>query len=46
MFGRGPVTMNKTLPILLYIWSAGVFAAYLYQFRNFVGPVLRLFGLA
>ena len=38
--------MNNLYPTLLYIWSAAVFAAYLYQFRNLVDPVLNLLGLA
>ena len=38
--------MNRVYPTLLYIWFVAVFVAYLYQFRDLVGPVLNLFGLA
>lgn len=30
---------------LLWLWVAGAFAAYAYQFRGFVGPVFEVLGL-
>ena len=31
---------------LFWLWAVGVMAAYLYQFRGFVGPILKLLGLS
>jgi hypothetical protein len=32
--------------IFLWFWVVGIMTAYIYQFRNFVGPILDLLGLA
>lgn len=32
--------------IFLWLWVVGATAAYIYQFRNFVGPILDLVGLS
>lgn len=31
---------------LLWVWVAGVMAAYVYQFKGFIGPLLNLLGFA
>jgi hypothetical protein len=36
----------KATPALLWLWVAAAFAAYLAQFRDLAGPLLRLLGWA
>jgi len=37
--------MTRIVPALLWLWIAVMFAAYLYQFREFIDPVLDVLGL-
>lgn len=36
---------DRVATALLWMWVAGAFAAYTWQFRGFVGPVLDVLGL-
>ena len=43
---KGTVMDRQTvLQRFLWLWVVGVFAAYMIQFRDFVGPILSVLGL-
>ena len=37
---------NRKLTYFLYAWTIMVLGLYLFQFRDLVGPILHLLGLA
>ena len=39
------ISMPDRRELLIALWLFGVFAAYLWQFRDLVGPVLKVLGL-
>lgn len=36
---------QRLIAALLWLWVVVAMASYLYQFRSFVGPILRVLGL-
>ncbi len=39
------VDKKSLLNGMLWLWVIGAFGAYVFQFRDFVGPILDLLGL-
>ncbi len=37
---------NNLVAVFFWLWVVVAMAAYLYQFRGFVGPVLQYLGIA
>lgn len=39
------VNKQRLLQVFLWLWIGGASIAYLYQFKSYVDPILRLVGL-
>ena len=37
--------MSKTNRTLIWVWVVVIFAIYVYQFRDFAAPIMKLLGL-
>ena len=37
---------DKFIDAVLWVWVVGVMAAYIYQFKGFVRPILNLLGFS